>query len=50
MERIDEGYEVTLRCQGAVYEEDSKTHGDYFGPDVAYRLRSDSVVREVVDS
>lgn len=50
VERIERGYEVSLLCQGAVYEEASTTHGDYIGPEVVYRLTHDSVTREVVDS
>jgi hypothetical protein len=50
VERIENGYEVSLRCQGAIYEEDSKTHSDYIGPRIVYRLTPTAVTRERSDS
>lgn len=50
VETTEKGYEVSLWCQGAVYEENSKTHGDYIGPEIVYHLTPTAVTRERSDS
>lgn len=50
VKKTEAGYEVSMWCQGAVYEENSKTHADYIGPEIIYRLTSTAVTRERGDS
>ena len=46
VEEIGKGYLVPFLCQGAIYEEGSKAHGDYIGPEIVYRLTPTAVTRE----
>ena len=50
LKRTENGYKVTLLCQGAIYDEASTTHGDYIGPEIIYYLTSRAVSRERADS
>ena len=49
VERTENGYKVTVLCQGAIYDEASTTHGDYIGPEIVYYLTSRAVSRERAD-
>lgn len=46
VENSQNGYKVTLYCQGVQYMEGTTHHGDYIGPKVTYYLTSKSVKRE----